>query len=1105
MKKKPLYILIFVFALIACCALSGGAISAFAMIKDTPVAKDVLTEDATFNEGEWAYDGATAEDTFNVISYGKRIALYDYKNSHFGHIIPFTEFYADGVVEFTIDIYGASEIWFYLSDASDGVAGENYWCPRLRGYDNYACCYFQEKDGNTTLYQFKKPVYDEKGVIVGWNSTVNGYFADKDRTVPISVPYSFSYFGVRYNVKYYTDSPSIYYSWTPIDREGNYLVDKKTEFFTLSNEGAIKTDRKYYAGIQISAVSDKIPSMFGDLSIKNGDSELINGFSVDNLDWCVNEIPESADGSVFVGHYGKARKVDITESKEMVVTNGKNTDKLYTYDKVVYDKNVDAQFKVSGKLQFREDYDKYKAFGVAFGLATPSQDVNSPSTTLVAFENRMYGNNSSTEVSLAEKTMGNGYIIPLKQINISQKLELSFDIKSFSRFIAYLAPTDNYFTGNASYYDAGIFGYNDGKLTYKRSNSGWLYKDANVTLDGNSFTFGSSTYPGGDNRAILNNVSNGLNVKVIFYSNDYLTPTNNYSVIEYTFTPYDANGNLDNANALHVYNFGGGKTVNSSKNFHVGLQVSGIDEDNPVVLDNVVIENFTAGGNDRLLNKTWENMTSDRNSDDENKVFVGFRTGGGTVSPSMTTLLVVYEGGNEVSSVSLGFNVVGLDYIDYSFTAFKNGTITATVNDVAYELSFNKNNVSGYIALAIKDDFENMKVAIKDFEIRKYSYKESEEGEIATNFNTGYVDTSLWVMQSTTSVKTKPEYADRVNGLVMKDGKLKFDGTTDKAYFGTLYDYGDFILEFELEEFFDGLLPDKSDSDKPKLVDSWTSAHGYSALYVNFGVISGNGVGNSCMLGFIQQRANTSSPFTGAIVLQDYKSGGISVIKPIDYNFYPQQSGITKNTAVKIICSLNTITIYVQEILPDVELSVDRWMEIVRFDGITDTFGRVTFSSTEAGWFNLDNIRIYPIDDPDPVRVNAKITLFQDFAPIPDTLKPYELAAPIITFEDGILTWEKIAGATGYIIRSNGFTRELNASQNSFKFNVNGEYSVVVIARGNGEEILDSVVSNELQFVIGASSNSGVWFLIGGIVIAVISVSVLVTFIIINKKRTSKN
>ena len=1103
MKKKTCFALTIVCSLIACCSFLGGAITAFAMVKDAPVAKDVLTEDSVFNGGEWAYDGATAEETFSVVSYGERIALYDYANSHFGHIIPFTEFYADGTVEFTIDVYGASELWFYLSDATDGVAGENYWCPRLFGYDDYACIYFQEKNGKTTYNQFKTPVYDGD-VIVGWEPTVSGYYADKDRTETISNPSYFSYFGVRYNVKYYTDSPSIYYSWTPIDREGNCIVDQKTEFFTLSSEGALKTDRKYYAGIQISAVSDKIPSTFDNVSIKNGETELIPDYTTDNLDWCINEIPADADGSVFVGHYGRARKVDIVESKEMVLKNGKNTDKLYAYDKLVYDKNVDAQFKFSGKFQFREDYDVNKAFGVAFGLNSPSQDVNSSSTTLVAFENRMYGNNSFTEVVISENESGTGYIIPLQQINISRKLETSFDIKSFSRFIAYLAPTSNYFTGNAAYYDAGIFVYNNGKLNYTRSNSSWLYKETNVTRDGSSFTYGSSTF--GSSGAIMNDVSHGLNVKITFYSNDYLTPTNEYSVIEYLFTPYDENGNLDDANALHVYAYGGNKTVTSDKNFHVGLQVSGIDEDNPVVLDNVVIENFNANGTVKLLNKTWDNMTSDVNCGDENKVFVGFRTGGGTVLPSLTTCLVVYEGGEEISAVPLGFNAVGLDYIDYSFTAFRDGSITAVVNGVPYGLTFNKDNVSGYIALALKDNFDNMQVAIKDVEIRRYSYKESEESAIATNFNTGYVDPSLWTMQSTTSVKTKPEYADKVNGLVLQDGKLKFDGTTDKAYFSTLYDYGDFILEFELEEFFDGLLPDKSDSDKPKLVDEWVAAHGYSALYVNFGVISGNGVGSSCMLGFIQQRANADSPFKGTIVLQDYKSGGVNVSKPIDYNFYPQQSGVSKNTAVKIICSVNTITIFVQEILPDVELSVDRWVQIAQFDGITDTFGRIAFTSTEAGWFNLDNIRIYPIDDPNPARINAKIALFEDFAEIPDTLEPYELTAPVITFNDGVVSWEKVNGATGYIVKCNGFTRELNASQNSYKFNVNGEYTVVVIARGNGAEILDSAASNELQFNIGgAGAGSNIWFLIGGAAIAVVSVSASVAaFTVLKKKRIPK-
>ena len=50
-----------------------------------------------------------------------------------------------------------------------------------------------------------------------------------------------------------------------------------------------------------------------------------------------------------------------------------------------------------------------------------------------------------------------------------------------------------------------------------------IYINGEVTIDGNNFTFGTPTLTG-DGRTLIGDVSNGLNVKVAFYSNDYYSP-----------------------------------------------------------------------------------------------------------------------------------------------------------------------------------------------------------------------------------------------------------------------------------------------------------------------------------------------------------------------------------------------------------------------------------------------------------------------------------------------------------------------------------------------------------------------------------------------------
>ena len=1104
MKKQTRTLWLFICLILTCCSFAFGTVSVFAMIKDSSVASDVLTDENLLNEAEWALDGATATDTFDVVSYGKRTALYEQYHHH-GHIIPFKEInFDDGdYVEFTIDVYAAFETWFYLSD----VESEDHWCKRNVGL------YF-EKQGDEIDPQNSE-------------STINVYYADQSLSTQASNLAEFPYGPVRYNVKYFADSNVIYYSWTPLDRSGKVNGDKVEVY--MKSKTTIDASKTYYAGIQISAETETIPATFSNLSIKNGTTELVPNYTPENLDWCVQELSESAD-KVFVGHVIASKKftAKVFEDKEMVVKNAKNTDKMYAYEKLVYDENVDEQFKVSGKLQFRNDYDMNKAFGVALGLDSPSQDVNSSDTTLIGFENRLVAEDNAplSQIKIAENERGRGYIIPLKAVNVSQKLEASFDIKSpFYRFIPYISTTANYFT-SSDHYDAGIFGYNNGALTYTRSNAGWPYKDNEVTINGNNFTFASGTPSlAGDGRTLISDVSNGLNVKVAFYSNDFYIPVipeqtgiKNYSVIEYTLTPYNAQGELDVGRALHLYSYGGGKVITSKQSVRFGLQVSGSYKadpndpeklifDKPVVVDNMVVTNYTANGDQVLLNKSWDNITSNIEDKNQNKVFVGFYGGfTGTILPSVSTHVVVYEGGVEKAAKSLGFNAVGLDYIDFTFVGDKDGSIIATVNGNEYTLNMNKDNISGYIALASKDNFNAMSVAVKDIEIRRYSYKATENGEIATNFNTGYADEKEWMINSTKSVKTKPEDQDKVKGLVMEDGKLKFAGTTDKCYFSTLKDYGDVILEFKIEEFFDGINPDKSDSDKPKMVDDWAKAHSYSACYVNFGVLTGNGVGTSCMLGIVQRRSSPTNPFVGYINLSDYKSG-VTVEKAIanNYNFYPTQSGSSKVTAVKIIASRNVITMYVQEVVDGQEPSADKYIEAVKFEGITDLYGRIAFTSTEAGWFNIDDVRIYPIDDPVEKRVEAKIDLFEDFKEIPDTLMPYQLNAPVVTLTENTISWEKVEGATGYRIKTNGFTRDLKASQLSYEFNVNGDYKVVVIALGNGAEILDSQASNELEFTVNLNHKKESIIFVGAIAgVAIVSAAIPIVVMLIKKRRKIK-
>lgn len=411
-----------------------------------------------------------------------------------------------------------------------------------------------------------------------------------------------------------------------------------------------------------------------------------------------------------------------------------------------------------------------------------------------------------------------------------------------------------------------------------------------------------------------------------------------------------------------------------------------------------------------------------------------------------TYVNVMNDGVAGETPVSLGKDLTA-DETAYAFTIEGNNDGSAKMTVAGTTIDLAVNNVEGYVAF-VTDGEGTASVGIgNETNLYRYVYRGSKGGAIANNFNTGYINPENFAVSSVAAVMAAN--AEDAKGIIVEEGKLRFAGSADNSFFTTAEEYSDYILEFVFEN--------TNDADKPALKEGWI--HGYSPLSVDLGVKDGGGWGRSVMIMLKD----------GNVQMQNYKDG-LSVVKdsPVSYNFKPE-AGQTKATAVKMVVVDNVITVYVQEVTGET-LSAENYIQAARFE-VPDTYGKIAFATTESGWFDIDNFRVTPVDDPDAEKMAANVAAYVDFAEIADEYRPYSLEAPEVTFADGTATWTEVEGATGYIVNVNGNETEVGADVFTYTVTEAGEYLLTVTAKGNGSYIRDSEQSDAIEFTIGSSES----------------------------------
>ena len=411
----------------------------------------------------------------------------------------------------------------------------------------------------------------------------------------------------------------------------------------------------------------------------------------------------------------------------------------------------------------------------------------------------------------------------------------------------------------------------------------------------------------------------------------------------------------------------------------------------------------------------------------------------------------VMENGEAVGEPIEVGDMAGLfDFFDFEFTVATDGTSAFSAFGVSIPLTLNPDNIDGYFALANYGDATAEISLGAGVRLDSFGYRASEGDAVASNFNSNWLNPDNWEMLAGTPVMFEDNAQSK--GIVVEDGKVQFAAVGHGSYIGTTQKYAEYVVEFIHEEYFDG--------DKPKLVDSYELSYSPLAVIIGIdGAVSApSGWAESTMIIF----------YEGYLQLLDFKQETLSIQESLtNYNFRPSEAGAVKRTAIKMVVINKTVTVYLQELIKGTDPTEEAWVKAAEFQ-TADTYGKITFASTEAGVFSLDDIRITPIDDPDPAVVVANAAAYVSFQEIADEQKPITLDAPVITMNESVVSWEAVEGATGYIVSVNDQTTEVGADVLSYTVEATevGDYTITVVAKGNGAWISDSAQSNSISFTI---------------------------------------
>ncbi len=391
---------------------------------------------------------------------------------------------------------------------------------------------------------------------------------------------------------------------------------------------------------------------------------------------------------------------------------------------------------------------------------------------------------------------------------------------------------------------------------------------------------------------------------------------------------------------------------------------------------------------------------------------------------------------------------------DGTLTVSVGGEVKATFTGCCYE---------GLIGL-VTDGTEGAKISfLPELTIDNFEYVTGEGADLANNFNSGWMNPEYYVIDGYPAANL----GGNGHGIVVQDGVLLFDGTSDGSHFALTGTYADFILQFDWINYPWEDRPTNEEGmagvpmrEKP---EDGRGVEMYSPLGICFGKTSPTGGWTENQLyrlyddlNLIQQ--NLHGVANNVTMGRDFFSPeACADIQPGKIDFY-------ENTVnIKMIVRNNTVEFW-GAIHNDPNETPEH--SLLATFAIENYKGYVSISTTESGYFAIDNLRITKIDG----WTDEQVAAYEDYIAIPDEAKPdpVQLAAPVLSAEGNTISWSPIDKATGYEVYVNGEKQGETIAVCTYTFAETepGVYNITVKAVGDGDLYLTSEDSAAVSITI---------------------------------------
>ena len=399
------------------------------------------------------------------------------------------------------------------------------------------------------------------------------------------------------------------------------------------------------------------------------------------------------------------------------------------------------------------------------------------------------------------------------------------------------------------------------------------------------------------------------------------------------------------------------------------------------------------------------------------------------------------------------------DFTSIKVLGLNDGSLNLYVGDTKVA-TFADQHFDGYFAILTDGKVGTDFTLLPDFTLDVYKLDSGTGTGVETNFNRGYI-----VDKFENDTHNAVSLGDNAHGVRIVDGVLKFDGTSDGTNFavsdGT---YADFILQFDWINYKWEDRP--TNNGKVNFIDKPATGNNelYSPLGVSFGKSSPtSGWSEKYLLRFFDGY-NLIQLIDNGVGYNTLMGTGFDTMEHI-LDIQEGKINLYEQTINLKIVSRNSM-IYVYGVKMNENGTPDGEHILLAEYEIENPTGYISLSTSEAGYFGIDNFRLTNTDG----WTDEQYEAYENFKAIADDpVEATKLEAPVTTLSGKTVSWSAVENAEGYDVYVDG-EKVTTTTSLSYELTTTdeGEYEIYVVAKGNGTTTKDSDRSNKQTITISS-------------------------------------